>query len=641
MIQKGNTMFYKNKNNLFNIDDKEISNLSPIKKYKKITFGSKKYDDNNSIIRKQYSLKYIKSKPLIISRDNFIKNNKNELKNNKSFNKIIQKEIFFTNNLNLNSPIKKKNQISTIPINTINNNYYINIGNKGNIIQPKNENKIKNIHISLKKIKLGNHKSLSRNNSPKNINMETFIYKYPKRQISLYTERNYNYDNQDNLSETQTITSFNNSGLLSKINISPKKNNFIPKPNLRHEFIKRNKKIDKNLLDQSQEIKMRFKRENEIIKMKNEFFNKKGILPEHKIEFENKAIKIQSYFRRYIQLKNQRSLKNKFNKMNICRINEIMIKPKINENSNNNKVSLINYKYILKYLLIKKEQRRSNILKVFFEKYRNKAFNNRYMDNKPNIENKIIINENELRNNKLKDLLQKKAIKNKELLLRNFLKYYYKCFYINFNWFISFINQIENSNKTNNYITNLYNNSKLFSYYSKEKNIKNALINDKNYLSIHSNELKEAIKKMNNTESKELKKFYLRDILSTINKINKEKEKIEKNKFLKNFILILFLKMKNILGNIHKKFYYKLLFVYKSSIENAKKKIDKINYLRKIIQKHQKELLRKYFNRFIINILLYNPKTNKSKNNSENIKKELNLNAIKDDTNKENIINQN
>ena len=71
--------------------------------------------------------------------------------------------------------------------------------------------------------------------------METFIYKYPKRQISLYTERNYNYDNQDNLSETQTITSFNNSGLLSKINISPKKNNFIPKPNLRHEFIKRNK----------------------------------------------------------------------------------------------------------------------------------------------------------------------------------------------------------------------------------------------------------------------------------------------------------------------------------------------------------------------------------------------------------------
>ena len=86
---------------------------------------------------------------------------------------------------------------------------------------------------------------------------------------------------------------------------------------------------------------------------------------------------------------------------------------------------------------------------------------------------------------------------------------------------------------TNNYITNLYNNSKLFSYYSKEKNIKNALINDKNYLSIHFNELKESIKKMNNTESKELKKFYLRDILNTINKINKEKEKFEKNKFFK------------------------------------------------------------------------------------------------------------
>ena len=221
------------------------------------------------------------------------------------------------------------------------------------------------------------------------------------------------------------------------------------------------------------------------------------------------------------------------------------------------------------------------------------------------------------------------------------MKYYYKCFYINFNWFISFINQIENSNKTNNYITNLYNNSKLFSYYSKEKNIKNALINDKNYLSIHFNELKEAIKKMNNTESKELKKFYLRDILNTINKINKEKEKIEKNKFLKNFILILFLKIKNILGIIHKKFYYRLLLVYKTSKESDKKKIYKINYLKKIIQKHQKEILRKSFNRFIINILLYNSKTNNNKNNSDDIKNELKQKAIKDDTNKENVIIQN
>ena len=635
MIKKGNTMFYELRDNSFNLDNIKGANLSPIKGYKKIKIDPKNYNDKNLFKNKQDSLKYINQKPLIRQRENFFKNKENELKNNKSFNKIIQKEIFFTNNLNLNTPIIKRNEISAIPINTINNNYYINIGNKENIIYPKNENRIKNIHISLKKIKLGNHKSFSKNNSPKNI--ETFIYKHPKRQNSLYTERSYNYTTQDNLSETPLNTSFNYSGLLSKINISPKKNKFIPKPNLRHEFIKRSKKIDKKLLDQSQEIKMRFKKENEIIKSKNEFFNKKGILPEYKIEYENNAIKIQSYFRRFLQMKKLNQSKNKLKKMNICKVNEIMINPKINENENNKKMSLINYKYILKYLLIKKEQKRTYILKTFFEKYKNKTIRNRTINNKENIEKEKINNKFELKKNKLRNLIQKKAIKNKELLFKYFLKYYYKCFYINFNWFIYSINQIANTQKTNIYNSNLYNNSKLNSYYSKEKNSKNTRNNNENLIIIYFNDLKEAIKKLNDTNSKELKKFYLRDVLNTINKINKEKEKIEKNKFSKHFILILFSKIKNIFINFQKKFYYKLLFGYKATNENDKKKIDKIKYLKKIITKKQKEILRNNFNRFIINILLHNSKINNdNKYSIDNKKKELNHKIMKDKINKEN-----
>ena len=83
------------------------------------------------------------------------------------------------------------------------------------------------------------------------------------------------------------------------------------------------KKIDKKLLDQSKEIKMKFKKENEIIKMKNEFFYKNGILPEQKIVYENKAIKIQSLFRRFLSKKKLYRLKNQFFILKISKVNSI------------------------------------------------------------------------------------------------------------------------------------------------------------------------------------------------------------------------------------------------------------------------------------------------------------------------------
>ena len=51
------------------------------------------------------------------------------------------------------------------------------------------------------------------------------------------------------------------------------------------------------------------KEKTEIIRKKNEFFHKYGILPEHKIDYENKTIKIQSHFRRFLVMKRLYKLK--------------------------------------------------------------------------------------------------------------------------------------------------------------------------------------------------------------------------------------------------------------------------------------------------------------------------------------------
>ena len=60
--------------------------------------------------------------------------------------------------------------------------------------------------------------------------------------------------------------------------------------------------------------------------MKNEFFYKNGILPEQKIDYENKAIKIQSSFRRFLSKKKLYHLKNKFFALKITKVNNLIIK---------------------------------------------------------------------------------------------------------------------------------------------------------------------------------------------------------------------------------------------------------------------------------------------------------------------------
>ena len=71
------------------------------------------------------------------------------------------------------------------------------------------------------------------------------------------------------------------------------------------------------------------------------------------------------------------------------------------------------------------------------------------------------------------------------------------------------------------------------------------------------------MKKLNETNSKELKKFYLRDIIKSINNIDNEQEIMENSKKLKAFTIILFSKIKNFLNDNYLFFYYKFLFILK------------------------------------------------------------------------------
>ena len=74
------------------------------------------------------------------------------------------------------------------------------------------------------------------------------------------------------------------------------------------------------------------------------------------------------------------------------------------------------------------------------------------------------------------------------------------------------------------------------------------------------------MKKVSETNSEDLKKFYLGDIIKIINKFDNEQKIIENTKKLKAFTIILISKINNSLIRNYNIFYYKLLF-----LKNAKK----------------------------------------------------------------------
>ena len=580
MLKRDNSLFNEYKENLYRLNNIQNPN-SYRTKIRKISELNTNFfnNDNNYIIKKNniYGINMNDTMmPLNREKNNFIEIKKNDLnfgfKNNKSFNKIIQKEIFLNNKINLDSPVEKRENIKNIHKDN-NNNYFINFNNPQNTMYNQKENRIKNIRISLKKIKLGNHRSLSKdqNQTMKNINNQTYIHKSPRRKQSLNTERSLLNHGKSNINN-----SYNYSKLLSKINISPKKNNLIPRPNIKHEKIRKNilseniilgnKKVDKKLLDQSKEIKMQFKKENEIIKMKNEYFYKNGILPEQKINFENKTIKIQSSFRRFLSKKKLYHLKNKFFALKISKVNNIIINNQNKENLINNKNYLINRKYILKYLLFKKEQKIYNILQISFNKFKKETLKNYVNETQINT-SKENNNNFKIKIMKINDIITQKIKRNKEAFFKYFSNYYYKNFFIDFNLFINIINKLEYIHKIDSY-NNIFFNTKRdhLSYNKIENNLNNINKGNNTFLLSSLNDIKRLMKKVSETNSEDLKKFYLGDIIKIINKFDNEQKIIENTKKLKAFTIILISKINNSLIRNYNIFYYKLLF-----LKNAKK----------------------------------------------------------------------
>ena len=277
-----------NRNNYSNNYNQEYYDVSKNDKSFKKSLNTN-YQTNNTIINNQA---YHQLKKININKPNQNINEKNK--------KIIQRERErLLNNIPSNyysNPINYSQKI---------NNY---INTSQNKIENQSEKKIKNIPISLKKINLNKRRSFSKKSQSDFNTSQTYINKspYKKRKPSEGLDFNYNRNK---------IESSSNSNLIA--HISPKKQNLIPKPTQKYTPKKRNsfnicnnitfgnKKIDKNLMEQSKDIKRKFKQienerfKNEILRRKNEYFLKRGILLEKRIIYEAFSTRIQAFFRGY------------------------------------------------------------------------------------------------------------------------------------------------------------------------------------------------------------------------------------------------------------------------------------------------------------------------------------------------------
>jgi len=308
-------------------------------------------------------------------------------------------------------------------------------------------------------------------------------------------------------------------------------------------------------------------------------------------------------------------------------------------------------KYILKYLILKKETKLKKILKISFEKYKMKTisiiiniidqrrynyFASKKVDNNVNIE--------ELRIKKLRDIVRKKISKEREKLHIFLIKYYYASLYIHLNWYIYVVNQLSYAQNmpyqasyigTNNYTTN--NESEDPDPFKDFKPAEEAAI-----INMHNSQVNDAfrqsvmsITKMNSTDN--LEEAY-RESIMTINRINdalsneaKERQKLERLKHLKDLVIKKIKEGKNIFHKIFTKFYYKGRLIEKDNNEiegdendptklRAKKsknpaieRRNKARNLRKIMAKKEKEKndkLRKYFYQFYTNGMLCKLKRN-------------------------------
>lgn len=305
-------------------------------------------------------------------------------------------------------------------------------------------------------------------------------------------------------------------------------------------------------------------------------------------------------------------------------------------------------KYILKYLLLKKETKLKKILKISFEKYKQKTiciiiniidqqrynfFASKKVKNEENIK--------ELRIKKLRDIVRKKISKERDKLRIILIKYYYASLYIHLNWYIYVVNQLsyaQNMPYQASYIgTNAYTTNNANEDPDPFKDFKP--MEETNRMTMHNSEVNDAfrqsvmsIAKMNSTDNLD---EAFRESIMTINRINdalsneaKERQKLDRLKRLKDLVIKSIKARKNEFHQMFTKFYYQGRLIEKeiegdenspsrlrakSSKNPAIERRNKARNLRKIMAKKEKEKidkLRKYFYVFYTNGMLCKLKRN-------------------------------
>ena len=207
MFKKGITIFNKIKGDKYpdlDIFDSESSitkdleeeNFNSIKNIIKDTNLHRTKTQMNQPKSQMLSQRYEEIKRKNVLNENKIK--KNEIQSSK---KIVKKEVMFNSNIPSNNNQKKPEQNANVLLrknnilksksknknNNENQNQNINTDNQKN-----NDNRIRNIPISLKRVNLYRKRSLSRNSQSQRNNTEPYIHKspYQKRKCSMGSDRN-------------------------------------------------------------------------------------------------------------------------------------------------------------------------------------------------------------------------------------------------------------------------------------------------------------------------------------------------------------------------------------------------------------------------------------------------------------------
>ena len=367
-------------------------------------------------------------------------------------------------------------------------------------------------------------------------------------------------------------------------------------------------------------------------------------------------------------------------------------------NDDNNKNININNsvnekKYILKYLLLKKQTKLKELFKINFGKYKKNTIEQKDVKTNSESSPNVITNENngnngnngnneELKIKKLRDIVRKKIAKNREKMHIILIKYYYSSLYIHLNWYMYVVNQLTYQQGMNptyqaSYFGTTVNNQATDNNDDTEdpdpfKDIPPAEDTNARHNTEVYNAFRESVMKINQMNNNDNMEQAFRESIMTLNRINdalnneeKEKKKLEKKKHLKDLVSKRLKEMKNEFHKMFTKFYYQGVLVEKERKKNeelsgnnegddinteggrtklrAKKnpaleRRNKARNLRKLMAKKEKEkleTLRLYFNKFYTNGLLCKLKRNaKYSKSTKNVSFNMDVDLFNEEENK-------